>query len=73
MKSDLRTAIITGACGTGMGRSIALTLAKNGYCVVINYRTNQTEADAIVSHIRKQDGTAIAVQADVFKRKTAPV
>ncbi len=69
MKSDLRTAIITGACGTGMGRSIALTLAKNGYCVVINYRTNQTEADTIVSYIRKQGGTAIAVQADVFQKE----
>ena len=49
-----------------MGRSIALTLAREGAKVVVNYRTSKNEAQAIVSHIQSRNGNAIAVEADVF-------
>lgn len=62
-----RVAIVTGSAGGGMGRSIALTLAREGADVVINYRTSEASARAIVSHIESRGGTAIAVQADVFE------
>jgi 3-oxoacyl-[acyl-carrier protein] reductase len=62
-----RIAIVTGAAGQGMGRSIALTLAREGAKVVINYRQNIASATAIVSHIKERSGEAIAVCADVFK------
>jgi len=61
-----KVAIVTGAAGQGMGRSIALTLAREGACVVVNYRTSADSAHAIVAHIEAQGGQAIAVQADVF-------
>jgi len=61
-----KVAIVTGAADGGMGRSIALTLAREGARVVVNYRTSQAAAEAIVDHITSQGGTAIAVQADVF-------
>jgi NAD(P)-dependent dehydrogenase (short-subunit alcohol dehydrogenase family) len=61
-----KVALVTGAAGNGMGRSIALTLAREGAQVVVNYRTSEDRAQAIVDHIKRRGGHAIAVQADVF-------
>lgn len=62
-----KVAIVTGAAGSGMGRSTALTLAREGAKVVVNYRTSEESARAIVDHIEGRGGTAIAIQADVFE------
>lgn len=67
MTCEGKVAIITGAAGSGMGRSIALTLAREGAKVVVNYRTSKKSARVIVDHIRSRGGKAIAVQADVFE------
>ena len=61
-----KVAIVTGAAGKGMGRSIALTLAREGAKVVVNYRTSEESAKAIVAHIESRGGEATAVQGDVF-------
>ncbi len=61
-------AIVTGAAGRGMGRSIALTLAREGAKVVVNYRTSKESAEAIVDHLNSRGGSAIAIQADIFDR-----
>ncbi len=66
MNCEGKVAIVTGAAGKGMGRSIALTLAREGARVVINYRTSQASAEAIVQHIARHGGGAVAVRADVF-------
>jgi 3-oxoacyl-[acyl-carrier protein] reductase len=60
-----RVAIATGAAGNGMGRSIALTLAREGAAVIVNYRTSQERAEAVASHIRTCGGVAVPVQADI--------
>jgi 3-oxoacyl-[acyl-carrier protein] reductase len=60
-----KVAVVTGAAGSGMGRSIALTLAREGASVVVNYRTSQDSADKIVEQIELGGGRAIAVQADI--------
>jgi NAD(P)-dependent dehydrogenase (short-subunit alcohol dehydrogenase family) len=62
-----RVAVVTGAAGQGMGRSIALTLAREGACVVANYRNSRESAQAIVEYIVARGGEAMAVQADVFE------
>ncbi len=64
-----KVAIVTGAAGSGMGRSIALTLAREGAKVVVNYRTSQDNADRIVDQIKLGGGRAVSVQADVFEEK----
>lgn len=61
-----RTALVTGAAGNGIGRSIALTLAREGFNVVVNYRSSTEKAQAIVDHITAQGGKAVAVQGDVL-------
>ena len=57
---------MTGATGSGPGRSVALTLAREGAQVVVNYRTCDESAYAIVEHIERDHGQAIATAADVF-------
>lgn len=61
-----KVAIITGAAGSGMGRSTALTLAREGSKVVVNYRSSEESARAIVDHIESGGGSAVAIRADVF-------
>lgn len=63
-----KVAIVTGAAGNGMGRSIALTLAREGAKVVVNYLTSRDNAEAIVSHIESQGTEALACKADVTKK-----
>lgn len=63
-----KTAIVTGAAGDGMGRSIALTLAREGANVVVNYLTSSESAAAIVAHIESQGSSAAAFQADITRQ-----
>jgi NAD(P)-dependent dehydrogenase (short-subunit alcohol dehydrogenase family) len=67
MKLKDKVALVTGSAGSGMGRSIALTLAREGAKVAINYRTSKDNAQAVVDHIKSRSGDAIAVEADVFE------
>lgn len=66
MTCEGKTAIVTGAAGKGIGRSVALTLAREGAKVVVNYRNSESSALEMVGHIRGQGGQAVAVKADVF-------
>lgn len=68
-----KVAIVTGAAGNGMGRSIALTLAREGADVVVNYLTSADSAAAIVAHIEGQGGRAFACQADVMRHDQCKV
>ena len=67
MNCEGKVAIVTGAAGNGLGRSIALTLAREGARVIVNYRNSQASANAIVAHIESNGGCAHAVPADVFE------
>lgn len=66
MNCEGKVALVTGAAGSGLGRSIALTLAREGARVVVNYRTSEANAQSIVEHIEQSGGRAVAVSADVF-------
>ena len=60
-----RVAIVTGA-GRNIGRMIALYLAEAGAAVVVNARSNKTEAEAVVKEIEARSGRAIAAIGDVI-------
>ncbi len=60
----MNVALVTGA-SRGIGRAIALRLAREGYAVVINYLRNRDKAEQVAQEIRSQGGQAMAFQADV--------
>jgi 3-oxoacyl-[acyl-carrier protein] reductase len=59
-----RIAVVTGG-SRGIGRGIALELAKRGATVIVNYNSNADAANEVVGQIMAAGGTALAVQADV--------
>ncbi|MGU3492558.1 SDR family oxidoreductase [Xanthobacteraceae bacterium A53D] len=61
-----RVALVTGA-SRGIGRAIALRLAKDGFAVAVGYAGRKDKADEVVSEITAGGGKAVAVQADVAK------
>lgn len=58
--------LITGA-SRGIGAACAITAARMGYSVAVNYVSNAKSADAVVEKIRGGGGRAIAIQGDVSK------
>jgi 3-oxoacyl-[acyl-carrier protein] reductase len=67
-KLDGKIAVVTGA-SKGIGAGIAKHLAAEGAAVVVNYASSKSDADKVVDEITKRGGKAIAVQADVAKKK----
>lgn len=59
-----KVALVTGA-SRGIGRAIALELARRGASVVINYNTSAEAAGEVVEAIEAEGGQAVALQADV--------
>ena len=64
LKSDKKVAVVTGA-SKGIGAGIARELAAAGAAVVVNYATDGESAEALVEQIKRENGRAVAVQADV--------
>src|SRR6266508_5272145 len=67
-KLDGKVAVVTGA-SKGIGAGIAKHLAAEGAAVVVNYASSKEGADKVVDEITKRGGKAIAVQANVAKKK----
>jgi len=59
-----RSALVTGA-SRGIGRAIAIELARQGARVAVNYQSNADLAQAVVDEIAAAGGEAFAVQGDV--------
>ena len=59
-----KIALVTGAT-SGVGSEVALSLAKEGANVAVNYRGSPEEADALVTEITAKGGKAKAYQTDV--------
>lgn len=59
-----RVALVTGG-GKGLGREIAIELAKTGATLVINYRSDKLAAEETLSMVREYSETSRVVQADV--------
>jgi glucose 1-dehydrogenase len=59
-----QTALITGA-GSGIGRAIAVEMAKHGANIVINYHSDEAEANDVAQAVEDWHVQALTVKADV--------
>jgi len=59
-----RVALVTGA-SRGIGRAVAVRLARSGHAVAVNYQASQGAADEVVAQITRAGGRALAVKGDV--------
>lgn len=57
-------ALVTGA-SRGIGRAIALRLAKDGATIAVHYGHNQDAANEVVQSITSKGGTAFLIQAEL--------
>jgi NAD(P)-dependent dehydrogenase (short-subunit alcohol dehydrogenase family) len=64
MESKNKIALVTGA-SRGLGKNIALTLAKDGVDIIAVYRSKSEEADKVVHEIKALGRKAVAIQLDV--------
>jgi 3-oxoacyl-[acyl-carrier protein] reductase len=58
-----KVALVTGA-SRGIGKAIAIALARNGAILALNYRESQQEAESLVREITSTDGQAMKVRGD---------
>jgi NAD(P)-dependent dehydrogenase (short-subunit alcohol dehydrogenase family) len=67
MRLEGKTAIVTGA-SRGIGRAVALALAREGADVAVNYSSSVKEAGKVAEEIRGLGRRSIVVNADVSNR-----
>ncbi|MFZ5831523.1 MAG: SDR family NAD(P)-dependent oxidoreductase [Planctomycetota bacterium] len=64
MRLQGKIALVTGA-SKGIGRALAIGMAREGADVVVNYNSDRDGADAVVAEITELNRRAVAVKADV--------
>jgi len=67
---DGKTALVTGA-SRGIGRAIALELAREGARVAVNYQSNDAKAQEVADEIGKCGGKCLLVKANLADPKEA--
>lgn len=65
-----QSVLVTGS-SRGIGRAIALRLARAGYAVIVHCRSQRAEAEAVVADIERAGGTARLLQFDIADREAA--
>ena len=64
----MKYALITGA-SRGLGKAIALRLAKDGFAVIINYQSNKEAAEDTLKQVQEAGGTGELLAFDVSDPK----
>lgn len=69
MNTTKKIALVTGG-SRGLGKNMAINLAKNGNDVVLTYHSNKDEADKVVAEIKDLGQNAVAFQLDAGNIKS---
>jgi NAD(P)-dependent dehydrogenase (short-subunit alcohol dehydrogenase family) len=64
MSTTNKIALVTGG-SRGLGKDMALSIAKKGNDVIITYNNNEAEADAVVEEIKSLGAHAVAIQLNL--------
>jgi NAD(P)-dependent dehydrogenase (short-subunit alcohol dehydrogenase family) len=64
MEKQTKIALVTGG-SRGLGKNMAMHLAKNGIDVVLTYHTKKEEAESVAADIRRMGRKAVALQLNV--------
>lgn len=64
----MKYALITGA-SRGLGRAVALRLAKDGFAVIINYQSNKEAAEETLKQVQEAGGNGELLPFDVSDSK----
>ncbi|WP_296143745.1 SDR family oxidoreductase [uncultured Flavobacterium sp.] len=67
--ANTKIVLVTGG-SRGLGKNMALSLAKKGLDVILTYNSKKEEADAVVSEIESLGQKALALQLNVGESKT---
>ena len=67
--ANTKIVLVTGG-SRGLGKNMALSLAKKGLDVILTYNSKKDEADAVVSEIESLGQKALALQLNVGESKT---
>ena len=66
-----RIAVVTGG-SRGLGKDMALSLARKGLDIILTYNSKKAEADAVVKEIKKSGQKAAALQLNVGEIESFP-
>jgi 3-oxoacyl-[acyl-carrier protein] reductase len=64
MSDGKKLALVTGA-SRGIGKAIALTLASDGYSIIVHYNNNQEKAEEVVNEIKQKGVDAFSIQGNL--------
>ncbi|MBC7887776.1 MAG: 3-oxoacyl-ACP reductase FabG [Ferruginibacter sp.] len=64
----MKCALVTGG-SRGIGRSVCYKIAAMGYYVIVNYKTNETEANTTLGAIKEKGGDGETLQFDVGSKE----
>ena len=63
--SSLPKAVFVSGASSGIGRGVAVWLARHGTAVAVGYHSGEERAAAVVAEIEREGGRAVAVQGDM--------
>ena len=67
MSSNRKLAVVIGSTGGGAGRSIALTLARDGFNIVVNNRSDVKSARTAAELVKQFETEVCVIHADATK------
>ncbi|HSW80063.1 MAG TPA: SDR family oxidoreductase [Candidatus Saccharimonadales bacterium] len=65
--TDTRKIVVVTGASKGIGKATAISFARIGYDVVVNYLNDENSANEVINLIEAEGRKAIAIKSDVFK------